>query len=154
MQGSGWLALLQRVPAEQSENLLAMTSNGTGIVIKGIVRAEKEYMIVRGRLAGTTEEGGGFFFVPYDQIIYLGFQKLIKESVIHAMYEGEPAASLGTPTESPEKAEPSAEPGETPPSEPANAAEALEALKPASPGKAALLERLRARRAGGENPKP
>jgi hypothetical protein len=154
MQGSDWLALLQRVPAEQSENLLVMTSNGTGIVIKGIVRAEKEYMVVRGRLAGTTEEGGGFFFVPYDQIIYLGFQKLIKETVIHAMYEGEPAASLGTPTESPEKAGPSGEPGETPPSEPANAAEALEALKPASPGKAALLERLRARRAGGENPKP
>jgi hypothetical protein len=152
MQGSVWVALLQRVPPEQWDNLLVMTGNGIGITVKGIVRMEEEYMIVRGRLTGTN---GGFFFVPYEQINYVGFQRAIKETVIQSMYAGEPAA---TRAESPEKGDeqPSAGPGETPPSEPspAEAGDAAEALKPATPGKAALLERLRARRAGGDNAKP
>jgi hypothetical protein len=149
MQGSSWLALLQRIPPEQSDNLLVITNNGTGISVKGIVRAEKEYIVVRGRLTGSAEEGGGFFFLPYDQIQYLGFQKAIKENVILSMYEGEPAAAFATaPQGRPEGDEQAAaEPAETP------EAEGVEALKPATPGKAALLERLRARRAG-DNAKP
>jgi hypothetical protein len=158
MQGSAWVALLQRVPPEQWDNLLVMTGNGIGITVKGIVRMEKEYMIVRGRLTGTNEEGGGFFFVPYEQINYVGFQRAIKETVIQSMYAGEPAASIAAGAESPEKGDeqPSAGSGETPPSEPspAEAGDAAEALKPATPGKAALLERLRARRVGGDNAKP
>ena len=150
MQGASWVALLQRVPPDQSDNLLVMTNNGTGVAVKGIVRVEKEYMVVRGRLMGTTEEGGGFFFVPYDQINYVGFQKLIKETVIQAMYEGEPAAPAAQPADQ-EKVDDqvAGQPEETAPAEPAPGG--LEPLKPASPGKAALLERLRARRA--ENPK-
>jgi hypothetical protein len=151
MQGASWVALLQRVPADQSDNLLVMTNNGTGVAVKGILRVEKEYMVVRGRLMGTTEEGGGFFFLPYDQINYVGFQKLIKETVIQSMYEGEPEALAAQPA-SQEKVDDQAagQPEETAPAEPG---QPMEPLKPASPGKAALLERLRARRAGGENPK-
>src|SRR5260370_10863871 len=115
MQGTAWIALLARIPPEQAENLLLITNNGTGISVKGIVRAEDDYVIVRGRLLGTVEEGGGFFFVPYDQINYLGFQRLIKEAVIHSMYEGQAARSL-TPTAGAQEKPQCASAGEAAPS--------------------------------------
>jgi predicted lipid-binding transport protein (Tim44 family) len=145
MQGTSWIALLARIPAEQTENLLVITNNGTGIAVKGIVRAENEYMVVRGRLLGTVEEGGGFFFVPYDQINYVGFQTLVKETVIRAMYEGEPAASIAAAAE--KKDDVAADATE---SAPASAEPTDGGPRPAAPGKAALLERLRARRASPE----
>jgi hypothetical protein len=154
MQGSSWLTFLEKVPPEQLDNLMFITSNGTGIAVKGIVRAESEYVVVRGRLLGAAEEGGGFFFVPYDQINYVGFQRLVKEAVVLSMYDGKAAPTkLGSP----------------PPSDGAGAAETTSAGSPtptpdsdasgaprpaAAPGKAALLERLRARRTSDEMPKP
>src|SRR5947207_14968964 len=117
MQGISWIALLARIPPEQTENLLLLLNNGSGIAVKGIVRAENDYMVVRGRLMGIVEEGGGFFFIPYDQINYLGFQKLIKETVIHAMYEGQAAAlvpTAGTQKAADETAESAASPAHAP----------------------------------------
>jgi hypothetical protein len=157
MQGTSWLALLARIPPEQTENLLMITNNGTGIAVKGIVRAEDEYVIVRGRLMGTVEEGGGFFFVPYDQINYLGFQTAVKETVIHAMYEGQPANLVaGTRQKTPDgTAETAASPGHAPTPPPVTAPASGSAHPPgAAPGKAALLERLRARRGSSDMPKP
>ena len=152
MQGSSWMALLEKVPAQQLDNLLFITSNGTGIAVKGIVRAESEYVVVRGRLLGAAEEGGGFFFVPYDQINYVGFQRQIKEAVIQSMYDGKaPPTKLG-----------SAAPPEATDAVDATSVQTLApvpspdsdsgAPKPAAPGKAALLERLRARRTSDEIP--
>jgi hypothetical protein len=147
------MTLLEKVPPEQLDNLLFITNNGTGIAVKGIVRAENEYVVVRGRLLGAAEEGGGFFFVPYDQINYVGFQKLIKEAVILSMYDGTAApARLGSPPklDGAEAAE-----GTTAAPTPAPDADATGAPRPAAaPGKAALLERLRARRSSDEMPNP
>jgi hypothetical protein len=160
MQGTSWIALLARIPPEQAENLLLITNNGTGISVKGIVRAEDEYVIVRGRLLGTVEEGGGFFFVPYDQINYMGFQTLIKEAVIQAMYEGQAARALAPAAGAQEKAadgsatETASSPAHAPTPPPVTAPTAGSVHPPgAAPGKAALLERLRARRTSSDMPK-
>jgi hypothetical protein len=154
MQGSSWMALLEKIPPEQLDNLLFITNNGTGIAVKGVLRAEPEYVVVRGRLLGAAEEGGGFFFVPYDQINYVGFQRLIKETVILSMYDGKaPPIKLASPTrpEGAGAAEPTSAsaPSPNPDSDSAGAARPT-----AAPGKAALLERLRARRTSDEMPKP
>ncbi len=158
MQGSSWMAFLEKIPAEQLDNLLFITNNGTGIAIKGVVRAESDYIVVRGRLLGAAEEGGGFFFVPYDQINFVGFQRQIKEAVIHSMYDGTAAPSrLGTapkpePVDGSETASP-ASPALAPSPNPDS--DSAGAPRPAvAPGKAALLERLRARRTSDEMPKP
>jgi hypothetical protein len=158
MQGSSWMALLEKIPADQLDNLFFITSNGTGISVKGVVRAESEYVIIRGRLLGTTEEGGGFFFLPYDQINYVGFQRLIKESVIHSMYDGTAAPSrLGSATkpEAADGSEPASPASPAPAPTPSPDSDSAGAPRPvAAPGKAALLERLRARRTSDEMPKP
>jgi predicted lipid-binding transport protein (Tim44 family) len=160
MQGSSWIPVLAKVPPDQTDNLLFITNNGTSIAVKGIVRAESEYVIVRGRLMGSAEEGGGFFFVPFDQINYVGFQRQIKETVIQAMYEGQPAASLAaaaaptTADAKPAEVAPTPSPAQTPTPPPVTAPAAGSVHPPGStPGKAALLERLRARRASSDMPK-
>jgi len=153
MQGSSWSAFLERVPPEQLDNLLFITNNGTGIAIKGVVRTESDYVVVRGRLLGAAEEGGGFFFVPYDQINFVGFQRQVKEAVIHSMYDGHaPAAKLATPTKPDEAVglETALPPAVG--STPSGDSDVAGAPRPAAPGKAALLERLRARRDEMPNP--
>jgi hypothetical protein len=155
MQGSSWSAFLERVPPEQLDNLLFITNNGTGIAIKGVIRAETDYVVVRGRLLGAAEEGGGFFFVPYDQINFVGFQRLVKESVVLSMYDGKaPPTRLGS------VAKPEAADGSdgatglstTPAATPSPDSDSGPAKPAAAPGKAALLERLRARRDEMPNP--
>ena len=65
-----------------------MTSAGIEINISDIFRLEHEYLVLRGRLAGSTE-AGRVFFIPYDQVAFLGFIKEIKENQVRTIY-GEP----------------------------------------------------------------
>lgn len=156
MQGSSWLAFLEKVPAEQLDNLLFITNNGTGIAVKGVIRAESDYIVIRGRLLGAAEEGGGFFFVPYDQINFVGFQRQIKEAVVLSMYDGKaPPTKLGsTPkADGTDAAEAASAPAPAPTAAPDS--DSAGTPRPvAAPGKAALLERLRARRSSDEMPRP
>jgi hypothetical protein len=163
MQSGGWIALLRLIPPAQQENLMFTTTSGIAIAIQGVVRTEPDYMVVRGRLTGTID-GGGFFFLPYDQIHFLGFQKPLKEADIRAMF-GEKAfqeivrqdAAAEAP---PSAAEPvaAAEVPVAPPPPPAPvktgssgvpprpSAPAGPEARPVATNKAALLERLRSRR--------
>ncbi len=158
MQGSSWMAFLEKVPPEQLDNLLFITNNGTGIAVKGVLRAESEYLVVRGRLLGAAEEGGGFYFIPYDQINFVGFQRLVKEAVVLSMYDGKAAPTkLGSPAKSDgaDAAETTTTASPTPAPTPTPDSDGSGAARPAAaPGKAALLERLRARRSSDEMPKP
>jgi len=135
-----------------------MTTIGMEISIQNVVAMEQEHMIIRGRLAGTADMGR-VFFVPYDQINYLGFQKEMKQSQIQALvgdgagaaaaqaaeeakdaqdraqFEPEVAESPSQPEAAPQTAEGLEEPAET----------AASAPRLPIPAKAKLLERLRAR---------
>lgn len=148
MQASAWTALLRLIPAALRENLVLRTNNGTEVIIQGIMRLEPDYLVVRGRLTGMTEEGGGFFFIPYDQINYLTFHKMVREADVLGLFPGSEAEAAPAPAPTPLAADASDQTGLlTRPSELA---------RPAAPaGKAALLERLRARRPTTDtNPPP
>ena len=163
MQNAGWLTLLHRIPAAQHDNLMILTSIGTEIAVQGILRMEEEYLVVRGRVSGTTDTGR-VFFIPYDQINCMGFLKVIKEKQVFAMYgeEGPPEKETVAETAAAPPAEPQPqaqpEPVATPPVEAAKPAEPgasgfnpeahqPEAHQPQAPSKNNLLDRLRARRA-------
>jgi hypothetical protein len=163
VQNAAWISLLRHIPAEHQSNLILTMSTGTDIAIQTILRAEKDYLVIRGRLTGTTD-GGGFFFVPFDQISFMGFQRAVHETEVRTMF-GEPAASAGAAHDS------AANPGEngTPDQAPAPAVAPPDSAPPgvggppgppgypkprAGTAKAALLERLRARRAGSDPNQP
>lgn len=154
MQTGAWIALLHQIPKSLHDNLVFTTTAGIEIVVQAVHRIDADYVLVRGRQTGVLAEGGGFFFIPYDRILVLGFQKKVKETVIRSIY-GEQAASEPT-REAP------AEPAPAPSPEPTATAEAAvpetvpaatpvpaaspETPKPNVANKAELLERLRARR--------
>jgi hypothetical protein len=161
MQNSGWNELLRLIPASQHNNLVLTTSSGIEIALQSLVRLEKEFVVVRGRQTGTTD-GGGFFFVPYDQVDFLGFQNPIPETEVRAMFgelvtettasealppETRPTVQKESPTPTP--AEPAAAPVAAPPTPRPNVPQPAPARPAGATNKAALLERLRARRSDG-----
>ncbi len=158
MQNTEWISLLRLIPPDQAENLMITVGNDMGIIIQKVIRAEPDYLVIRGRLAGTTDEGGNFFFVPYDQINFMGLQRPVKETAILAMFEGQPTSpNLGErPAGVPLEKKTPQESAPTPPPEPARPPEPLGGVgQTVGPGKAALLERLRARRSSSDSgPKP
>ena len=162
MQSGGWIALLRLIPPAQQENLVFTTTSGSEIAIQGVVRTEPDYMVVRGRLTGTTD-GGGFFFLPYDQIHFVGFQKPLKEADVRAMFgekvfqdivRQETSAAPPPPVaEAAPTAEAMAAPAPPPPAKtsdsgvrPGVGTPAAPEPRPGATNKAALLERLRSRR--------
>lgn len=96
MQASGWIHLLRRIPAHQVQNLSLVTTNGTELSIQNVVRIEEEVVLVRARVSGSSDAGRAFF-IPYDQINYLGFQKPIKEDELRAMFDGPEAGPTAVP---------------------------------------------------------
>ena len=84
MQSRAWIKLFQRIPPESHEILALLTSSGTEISIQTVLRLEEDFVLIKGRLSGTTD-GGRVFFIPYDQIDYLGVTKEMRESEIGAL---------------------------------------------------------------------
>jgi hypothetical protein len=162
MQSSAWIALLQRIPPDQHDSLAIVTTSGIEISIQDILRTEAEYLVIRGRLSGTTD-AGRVFFIPYCQIQYVGFQKEVRVAQILAIYGEAPPAEAAKPkadAASPESAAvepatatepapPPPPPKENPPPPPTKSPAHLK-----MPRKSDLLERLRARAMAGTNPRP
>jgi hypothetical protein len=149
MHNSAWIALLRLVPTKLHNSLMIVTRIGQEVAVQNIFRMEADFVVLRGRLSGSNDEGR-VFMMPYDELHFVGFQKPMKEHEVTAIFTGQDptaeqravdAAALApapvaeaTP---PEPEQPSAP--KTPP--PAGSIEAK--LKPAS--RVLLLERVRAR---------
>jgi hypothetical protein len=163
MQSSAWIGLLRLIPPDQQDALAIMTTVGIEINLQTILRLEDDYVVIRGRLAGTTDTGR-VFFVPFSQMNYLGFTKEVREAQIKALYGESPEAGaaaakseIASPAPAPdEPAESEAMPAAPlPPPEPSAP---LEPPKPPGslkiPRKSGLLERLRARALASNNTRP
>jgi hypothetical protein len=167
MQGYGWRSVLGRIPPQAHDSLVAVTLTGLEIMIRGIVRMEEDFLILRGRMAGSTD-AGRVIILPFDQINYLGFNKMIAEAELQAMFgsapapvvwqNSQPSLPAGPMAEAASEGQPesgtlAAPPipvtggGETPgPKPPAPGGKGT--AKPGHPSKSLLLARLRARLAG------
>jgi hypothetical protein len=141
MLGQSWKDVIAHIPPEARDGLGLVTASSVEINIQTVMRLEDEYMVIRGRLTGSLD-AGRTFFVPYDQINCLIFQRFLKEQEVQAWF-GAPAA----PAEATATAD--GAPGEAAAAEAEAAGQALStaAASPSGPlpGKAAILERLRKR---------
>jgi hypothetical protein len=156
MQSRTWIKLLQRIPADKHEILAITTSSGTEISIQTVLRLDEDFVLIKGRLAGTTDLGR-VFFIPYDQINFLGITKEVKESEIAGLLGETPKIAptvqriLDTPTLAQTQEPIPAALTETPEPLPAaaTAQEPAPPVKPnerlAIPRRSGLIARLRAR---------
>jgi len=163
MQNSDWIALIGRIPAERHDSLCAITTSGLHINVQTIVRRDQDFVIVRGRIGGSTDYGYTFV-LPYNQLEAVYFTKPVSEAELTAWFAGAPALIEIVPAAA--AAAPAAD-GSAPippppmPAPAAPAAAAPGALATATiqtksgsiplPGKAAILERLR-KRTGSSSP--
>jgi hypothetical protein len=157
MHTSAWINLIRQFPQSVHNNLTFITRIGREVSVQNIFRIEADYIVLRGRLSGTTDEGR-VFILPYDEVHALGFQKTMKEHEFEALFNGRDpkqavdpkaaetaeAAGAPAPQEPPPKA---AQPTPLPVSAPAEAKQG----KP--PSKVLLLERVRARLAAANQAK-
>jgi hypothetical protein len=147
MQAAAWIALFQRIPANHHDNLVVLTTTGAEVVLQAIAYLEPDYMVVRGRTAGSTDTGK-VFVLPYDQIDYLGFSRRVSEPELKEIFGGRtPALAVPSAAVAPAAPEPGAEPPPAaeagPPAEPPPAQEAPK--KPPQISRSILLARLRSR---------
>jgi hypothetical protein len=161
MNPAAWEALLRHIPREIHEKLMLVTASGTEITLQNLLRVDREFVVLRGRLAGT-QDAGRVFFLPYAAIDYLGSQKGVKDAEYMEWF-----GSLAVPT----AAQPETPPAGAAPASAAVAATAPEAgaaqpepAPPVAPSgnsktvnpvvKSAVLEKFRARSKGsGLRPK-
>jgi hypothetical protein len=90
MQSATWKQLLQTIPVKRHHNLMVVTKGGTEITLQAVLRMEEEYLVLRGRLAGTSN-AGHIFFVPYEQLDHICSIVEIREEEIEAIF-GSPGA--------------------------------------------------------------
>lgn len=160
MQSDIWLTLFQKIPPAYRDHLAIITTVGMEVSIQAILRTEPQYLVIRGRQAGTTDTGR-IFFIPFDQINLLCVQKPMKGAEVRAMY-GEPPDTTDAEESLPDEELPSAAAIEGPDAAPPPApvpppAPAIEEPPKAPPprlSKSELLARIRSRSQGAGNGSP
>ena len=134
--------ILDKMPPNDLTKTVLLLRFGTAITLDSVLRKEKEYLVARGREAGTNDDARAFF-VPYDDVLCLKLDRTVKASEVQRMY-GETAddeADLNAPqAAAAEKADLTATPAPAAP------------MDPAAIAKQNLLARIRAARTGSKLP--
>jgi hypothetical protein len=136
MTSDVWIDMLRLLPEVEHGKLVIVLRNGTELCVDTIIRFEEQFLVLRGRQGGTVEEARAFF-VPYDQMLCLRLDRIVKVEEIQEFFG--PSESTLTPAarETP-LVPPSNQPTPTVPTDPAVASRLL-------------LERIRAVRATSAN---
>src|SRR5262245_27902766 len=93
MHPSGWISLVQTIPPQFHEGLSLFLVNGVELSVQAFLRMEEQFIVIRGRLMGSTD-AGLVFFVPYEQVTCLAYSKPMKEEVVQAWFQTGPAYGL------------------------------------------------------------
>src|SRR5262249_36273004 len=93
MHASGWIDLVRTIPSELHASLTFLMQNHAEINSQNVVRLEEQFIVLRGRLAGSTD-GGMIFFLPYDQITAISVNKPTKAEVAYAWFPNAPCYSM------------------------------------------------------------
>src|SRR5262245_59906852 len=91
MQGPAWIGLLRKLPVTLHDGIVVVMTNSAEIVVQSIVRAERDYLVLRGRMSGSMDPGR-VVFVPFDQVNYLALTKQLTQADLQALLS-KPAAA-------------------------------------------------------------
>lgn len=151
MHAAAWTALFRRIPVELHDSLALVTNTTLEILVQSILRLEDDYLILRGRVAGTSD-AGRIILVPFDQLTFVGCNKRMMDPEVEALFGAE---HFPAPDPEPAQATTEAPPASAPLQEapaPSALAQAPEPsgnsptpARPAPVSKSVLLARLRQR---------
>src|SRR5436309_7845914 len=109
MQGSLWISLLRRIPPAMHDQLILTPLAGSEIMVTKLIHFDENFLIFRGRLAGTTD-AGRIIMLPYEQMLSVAFNRPLPEAEIDKIFGTASATETAEkPSEQPEvAAEPAA----------------------------------------------
>ncbi len=87
MTNKEWIDMLRSVPEENQNTIVVVLQNGCEINVDTFFRFEGNYVIMRGRVGGTTDEGRAFF-VPYSQMLYFRIERVTNLAELREMLGG------------------------------------------------------------------
>jgi len=87
MQSYAWRALLGHIPPEKQDQFSIVTLAGIEICLNSILRLEHEFVVVKGRLAGS-QDGGRIFFIPFATIDHFSFTQPTRETDFTDIFSG------------------------------------------------------------------
>src|SRR5260370_25921770 len=106
MLNASWATLLRQIPVEQHDQLMLRTNNRTEISVQNLLRIDYEFVILRGRLSGS-QDNGRLFILPYANIDYIGINRTVKDDEYTAMF---PPVVIPDPNPAPAPPAPAAPP--------------------------------------------
>jgi hypothetical protein len=134
MTNQEWIEMLRLIPEEEQNQSVLVLLNGSEISVDTFYRFEPTFLVFRGRVAGTTDEGRAFF-VPYDQMLYYRIERVVNIAELRDIVsKGRPVDDPPTPTSAPAAEVPASVPVAPPTADP-------------TATRNALLNRIRAARA-------
>jgi hypothetical protein len=125
--------ILDKIPADDLNRTVLVLRHNAAVTIDQIARREDNYLVIRGRENGTTDEGRALF-VPYDEVLYVKVDRITRVEELKVMY-GEKVVVPVSATDEKKSAEEKAS-GAAPAPAPA--------MDPAAIAKQNLLARIRA----------
>src|SRR3712207_5471743 len=97
MQGNTWIELFRRIPANLHDSLALTLTNGMEIVIQRILKLDPDFAVLRGRMAGTQDQGR-VVIVPYHQFLSIAFGKRMTDPEVVAIF-GKSQTTFAAPIE-------------------------------------------------------
>jgi len=134
MQSGEWIDMLRVLPVEQHNTIVLVLKNRAEIAVDTLYRFDTNFLVLRGRVGGTTDEGRAFF-IPYDQMVYYRIERVVKLEELQSFFDAQPERALATPSDPVAPAQPQAPAAPTAQPPDANST------------RNALLDRIRAARA-------
>jgi hypothetical protein len=104
-----WIAIFRRIPADLQDGLSLGLTTGAEIVVQKILKLDPDFMMIRGRVAGT-QDTGRVVFIPYGQLTYVAITRDLKDAEVEAIFgKGAPPAANDLPPAAAAAPEPVAE---------------------------------------------
>jgi len=156
MQSASWIALFRRIPANLHDGLVLSLTTGAEVVVQRFVKLDTDVAILRGRMAGT-QDNGRLVILPYSNLIAVNFTRRLSEAEVETMFGKNTqafAASIVLSAAASADADSSDDSAHDASGESGQSEAADAPTKPAMPSKTMLIAKLRARlnesnRAGG-----
>ena len=85
MQNTDWTNIFRQIPAEMQSQIMIVLNNRAEIAVELIYRLESPFVVLRGRMGGTTETGL-LFVLPYDQLSGVYLTRVVSDADVQAMF--------------------------------------------------------------------